>query len=137
MPPRLHWRRLYPPRAAMRSDWAPCPKALSLAVPEGFVRRNAIPHELLQFLRFREPPLAAPGKERVAVQPHLEHPVAAGNERHFAKLGLEGRQQLLGQPCGPQQPAAARTVFDFQARCHHTLLPRGIETLPCDHVPSL
>ena len=48
--------------------------------------------------------------------PGCETPLAGGHQGHLAQFAVEGGEQLLGEPGGPQHPAAEGAVTGFDAR---------------------
>src|SRR3990172_3418550 len=83
-------------------------------MPEVTAGGDAVTQALLDLLRLREAALRLARPQRLAVQPHLEDAALAGDERDLAQLLDEGRQQLLRQPGGAQQPAALGAVLDLE-----------------------
>ena len=49
---------------------------------------------------------------------HIKHATRAGNQRYRAEFGFEGGEQLLRRPAGPQEPAAAGAIFNFDTWGH-------------------
>ena len=77
---------------------------------QGALGRHDIADALLELLDFREAPFALSRPDQPVVEANVEDATGSRNQRHFAELGLECREQLLRDPRGAQQPAALRAV---------------------------
>src|SRR5829696_4794036 len=88
----------------------------AVRVPQGAIRSDAISNELLELLQLGKPTLARARPDHLTVERHLEDALISRTQRDFGELPLEGDEQLLRHPRRAQEPAAAGTVGDLDAR---------------------
>src|SRR3989442_8985018 len=88
----------------------------AVGVTEALAGGDGIADQLLELLDVGEAATIVAGPEHGGADAHLEDAAGAGHERDLGDLRLERRQQLLGHPGRPQQPAALRAVLDLDAR---------------------
>jgi hypothetical protein len=76
-------------------------------------RRHLVADELLELLGLREAASVVARPNQPAVHADLEHAArVVGDERDRAEFLGESGQQLLREPCGPEQPAAQPAIGD-------------------------
>ncbi len=92
-------------------------------MPQLLLGCNAISDQSLQFLRLRKSAFLLTGKDDLAFESDVQDASLARNECDTSQLLLKRRQEFLGHPGGPQEPAATRAVFDFNSRLTHTESP--------------
>src|SRR3989304_5425381 len=97
--------------------------SLTVAVPQRLIRRYAIPHELLQLLGLRKPPLLVTREDQLSIHPHFKYSSRAGDQSQLPEFILERGEQLLRHPRGTQQPSTLCAVLNLYPWRH------GIMTL--------
>jgi hypothetical protein len=76
---------------------------------------DPIPNSLFELFHFRESALGRSRPDDILADADLKHTAGARQKSHFPNLILKRSQEFLGRPGSPQQPAALRAVFDFDA----------------------
>jgi hypothetical protein len=84
-------------------------------VAERLPRRDAIPHTLFELGELRKAALLAPAPDALLSGIHLEDPAFAWHERNLPDLFGEGGEQLLRNPGGAPEEAAARAIPDLDS----------------------
>ena len=85
-------------------------------MPKLSARCHDIADSLLDFLGLGEPTLLVPRPQGLPVYANFKDATrCAGYQRHFGKVSLESRQQLLREPGCPLKPAAAGAILDLNS----------------------
>jgi hypothetical protein len=87
----------------------------AITVAEAPLGSDDIPDALLQLFGVRETTFLLAGPEGTVSQANFKNTAATRNEGHAPQFILKRCQEFLRQPGSPEQPAALRTVFDFDA----------------------
>ena len=86
--------------------------------------------DLLEFLDIREAPCCFARPNELSLGTDLEDTAGSGDEREFANIVLERREQFLRHPGGTEKPTALRTIFDLYPwtfGCHGSASVAGTE----------
>src|SRR5690554_49994 len=87
---------------------------------------NLVPHQLLELFDLRKSTLFLAGPNPCFVYIHLENTPVPRLEGELVNHAVEGGQEFLCHPGGPQQPVAASAVVKGDLRCHTVMLPAEI-----------
>jgi hypothetical protein len=79
------------------------------------VGSDDIPDALLQLFGLRKTAFLLAGPKGAVGQPNVKDTAATRDKGYAAQFILKSCQEFLRQPGRPQQPAALRAVFDFDA----------------------
>lgn len=87
-------------------------------MPEIPVRIHAIPHQLLEFFRFRETPRPGAIEYDHSIHLHLENAPGSGNQRYLPQNISKREQEFLGQPTRTENKSALTAIMDANTVFH-------------------
>ena len=94
-------------------------ETLSIGVAQVSSWCDPVPHELLEFLHLRESPCFLSGPDNFVVDSDLEDAAFARDKGYLVGFVLEGCEEFLSHPAGPQKPTALGAVGDFNSVTHN------------------